>query len=376
MENEQSTYQLVTIEEMREMFSAEEEYGIPSHYELQKDEQTGLYTNDLFALGGNGILRDHYVMEQLLANAQQVDWRKVSNCYDASTIGYIEYVARNPLVWEKRLPDALHWKYVLSGRIASEKSIKNERQWWEFPLRENEDIKWFVENLPTPLYNGFYDQPWGVPSDMILWNYFISDREEEIKMYKRCTAYYRNNPDVRFEATTEEKEKIYLNTQALFNNLNYVVQTFGESKAVELIRQLQTDWKCMTSLKLFGANKVCKEHIEEFRLFLFEGLDRYINIWEHTETPLGSTPSLSTRFSLLTDTCRKEKKVDAVESEIRAACHGTAVGLWKILRTNAALKYIEPLEPWNATDLYRVISNYFGDLPFKERNFRDARNKK
>lgn len=80
-------------------------------------------------------------------------------------------------------------------------------------------------------------------------------------------------------------------------------------------------------------------------------------------------------FPHITQKCIAEKRVEAVDAEIRAACKGTAEGLWRTLWNNENLGYIV-VEPINATTLYKDIESFYGKLPFKERQFRSARNKR
>ena len=81
-----------------------------------------------------------------------------------------------------------------------------------------------------------------------------------------------------------------------------------------------------------------------------------------------------TEFSLLTEQCRRENKVSSVEAELSAACKGTAVELWRVIRTNEALGYLSA-NRLSTAKVYRAFTDYFGDLPYTERNFRDARDK-
>ena len=80
-------------------------------------------------------------------------------------------------------------------------------------------------------------------------------------------------------------------------------------------------------------------------------------------------------FPFLTQKCYEEQRVELVEAEIRAACKGTAEALWRALWNNENLGYVE-VEHIDATTLYRTIENWYGQLPYKERNFRDARKKR
>ncbi len=80
-------------------------------------------------------------------------------------------------------------------------------------------------------------------------------------------------------------------------------------------------------------------------------------------------------FSHITQKCIAEKRVEAVEAEIRAACKGTAEGLWRTLWNNENLGYVV-VQPVDATTLYRDIENHYGKLPYSDRQFRSARNKR
>lgn len=80
-------------------------------------------------------------------------------------------------------------------------------------------------------------------------------------------------------------------------------------------------------------------------------------------------------FKHITPKCVAEKRVEAVEAEIRAACNGTAECLWRTLWNNENLGYLV-VEPIDATTLYRDIEKHYGKLPYSERQFRSARNKR
>lgn len=83
----------------------------------------------------------------------------------------------------------------------------------------------------------------------------------------------------------------------------------------------------------------------------------------------------SDHFPFLTKKCYEEKRVEYIDAEFRAACKGSAESLWRTLWSNENLGYAE-VEPYDAATLYRGIEKWYGKLPYKERNFRDARNKR
>lgn len=80
-------------------------------------------------------------------------------------------------------------------------------------------------------------------------------------------------------------------------------------------------------------------------------------------------------FPYLTKKCIEQKRVDTVEAEIQAARKGTAETMWRTLWNNENLGYLE-VGPVDATTLYKAIEKWYGKLPYKERNFREARNKR
>ena len=89
------------------------------------------------------------------------------------------------------------------------------------------------------------------------------------------------------------------------------------------------------------------------------------------EKPVSNTE----HFPYLTKKCFDENRVNTVEAEIQSARKGTAEDMWRTLWNNENLGYVE-VEYIDATTLYRAIEKWYGKLPYKERNFRDARNKR
>lgn len=93
-------------------------------------------------------------------------------------------------------------------------------------------------------------------------------------------------------------------------------------------------------------------------------------------TPVEDKPEQKSEyFPYLTKKCIEQKRVDTVEAEIQAARKGTAEDMWRTLWNNENLGYLE-VEPVDATTLYKAIEKWYGKLPYKERNFREARHKR
>ena len=79
-------------------------------------------------------------------------------------------------------------------------------------------------------------------------------------------------------------------------------------------------------------------------------------------------------FPLLTKKCVQDNRVEQVEAELRAACKGTAPALWKTIHFNETMGYLATAD-LQAAEIYRCFEDYFGKLPYTDRNFRDARSK-
>ena len=93
-------------------------------------------------------------------------------------------------------------------------------------------------------------------------------------------------------------------------------------------------------------------------------------------TPVENKPEQKSEyFPYLTKKCCDDKHVTSVEAEIQAARKGSAETMWRTLWNNENLGYLE-VEPVDATTLYRAIEKWYGKLPYTERNFRGARNKR
>ena len=360
-------YQLVTIEEMRELAKSEN-YALDEK-ELKFEEWSG---NDLkctihIEWWKPNLLRDHLLLEECMSR-DDIDWRFTTHAYDFRMIAYMRYLWYNPLVWVP-IPDEFQNKRLIAGRVAEERYVKRDDYYkYGTPISYDfgyEMLDWFIRKMPKFDGSEIYD--------VFEANYIIPDI---------CWWSYLTTDDGALRISIMQGGPFDLSLLQLFSpnifayNMRQIAEVYGGEKAAEIVRLFRKDWNRLVALKLFNIDKLTPEQVEKFRACLFEGMDYYLEQWEAESVPEQESNENPAHCPLITEKCRKEKKVDSVEAEIRAACHGTAVGLWKTLRTNEALEYIEPLAPWKATDLYQTITGYFGALPFKERNFRDARNKR
>lgn len=368
MENE---YQLVSIDEMREMLYDKAYIGVIGETELRDGLIGGGFGAEFICWWRPNLLRDHLLVEECMSR-DDINWQYTTHAYDYRTIAYIRYLWYNPLVWIP-IPEDITKKYFVSGRMAEERFIERldpvnydtPKNNPINPMIHTKMLDWFAEKLP-----------------ILDWNANIDIFEEKDLLYDICFWKYLTTDDRPLMSSIRDGGKFDLSLVQLFSpsifleNIKTIAERQGKTRAAEIVRLFRKDWQRIVAMKFFDIDKISKDQVEDFRACLFEGMDYYLEQWEAETVPQNETKDKTACFPLITEQCRKEGKVDSVDTEIRAACRGTAVGLWKTLRTNAALDYIEPLETWNAAELYRTIEHYYGELPFKERNFREARNKK
>ena len=367
MDSEQTQYQLLTIEEMRELAKSEA-YKVPEK-ELEfcgKDDPDGEYTWHIRWNKPN-LLRDHLLVEECL-DKFLINWKYTTNVYDPCTIAYIKYLWYHPLVWVP-ISDELKKGRIIVGRVAEERFVQRySYEVEDSPIgRANylPFLDWFADKLPIadgtePLY--FFDYKFS-SLDIIQWYYLT------------------RNPHKMYSATWGKNGKfdpsllVPFDLREFLFNLQIIAERKGGARAAEIVRLIRKDWKRITTMKFFDIGKMSPEQIEEFRVGLFEGMDYYLEQWD-AETSQQKTPNIKPDiFEFITDQCRKEGKVESVEAELRAASKGTAVAMWKTIRTNEALGYLSTKDV-AASKIYKALTAYYGVLPYNERNFRDARNKK
>ena len=192
-------------------------------------------------------------------------------------------------------------------------------------------------------------------------NMLLEDRdpdfEEGVTIYNR----FLKSAQERFE-----EEDFLMDTSSLIAQLKEKEETITQQS--QTIRQLQQTITTMeekyTQINIGTQNNNCT-------------INNITYVMPATQSePQDITPEQGHEyFKHLTQKCIDEKRVEAVEAEIKAACKGTAEGLWRTLWNNENLGYVV-VAPIDATTLYRDIENRFGNLPFKERQFRSARNKR
>jgi len=303
------------------------------------------------------LLYRHIEAEELLVrDFDDIAWNEVrykSYCY------YKLYeLWMHPLVWADSLED----KYsVIDGRIAKEG--KRSFFYWDLDvinnyLRNNE----LCEFADNPLLYKSFDRDYLDFVGIHSWRSITRDYSAiDKKMAKGG----------RFSMEDYKLGKEY-DAACLRENLVIISRKRGVKRAAELLQMLQKEWPTLKRWKIY-MDDMSKEEIEEFEEVLMKGFDDLLAEWEEDKEEEVVTEGK--RFEFITDQCRKEGKVEAVEAELRAAAQGTAVAMWKTIRTNEALGYLSTKDV-AASKIFKALTAYFGELPYNERNFRDARNKR
>ena len=273
----------VTIDEMKKLLRSRIKNGqIYELHELEFDKQSGLYYTNYFSWGDN-LLQLHLLAEQCIINIKMIDWLRTTDSYDTDTMQRILDLMQNPLVWIDDIPDELETKFIVTGRVATEKS--SEERYIMSPCNDlffdwiAARREWFANKLPKamdiPTYSGY-----NVPKDMIVWDRLLTD---PIKKWHSLHL----NPDKKYilgNAIWPYCSPLYIRRE-----INSIYDHFGAQKAAQIVRLLREDWQDIKVLKLFGIDELTPEQIEEFRQCIFEGMDRSLRAWDD-ETPKAETP--------------------------------------------------------------------------------------
>lgn len=240
----------LSIEEMRDLFNNRaKEPGCHACYyiDLAIDEQSGLYYVDHDFTLCDDLLTNHILAEQLYANRDKVDWKRVTNCFDHEILNKIQETLDTPLVWVPT--EDIGDRCVVVGKVASElyppenMPIDEERSIY-YKLRD-EGLLWFADTLPTikDIYDtSRYDK---MPEGMILWDRLMQG-----------------------------------GFITLHDRMEFIVKNRGYAKAVEIIELFRAAWGDIMVLRLFNLWKLDKHELESRRLELFDRLDPYLRGWK------------------------------------------------------------------------------------------------
>ncbi len=359
---------ILTVDELKQ-FAKREKYQPKDAKVLNfhKNEENGLlYTHAIGAPWANDLI-SHLLMEMCIQDLDKYDWPLMTDYYDYRRIAEYVLIWLTPYTWLKEEEVDLSG-YLVDGRVALSKYDK---------FRRDDVYKWAINMLNE--------------RELFLGDHIISHNDDTVfeggKTLKGMNrwALLTTNPrkyiqfvfeNGRCPGSEEKEGKIsYFDTEYFRNNIQNIATIKGPDKAAKVVRALRKDWKPIVFFKLCNIDKISDKQVEDFHQLLFDGMDYYLEQWDAESpqtSPSGSKPAA---FEFITDQCRKEGKAETLEAELKAASNGTAVAMWKTIRTNEALGYLSTMNV-AASKIYKALTGYFGTLPYNERNFRDARNKR
>ena len=282
-------YQLVTVEEMREMLHDEAYVDISGETELCDGLIGGGFGAEFICWWRPNLLRDHLLVEECMSR-DDINWHYTTHAYDYRTIAYIRYLWYNPLVWIP-IPEDITKKYFVSGRIAEERFVKRLDPYYHETPKNNPIsslihttmLDWFAEKLPK-----------------LDWTTKIDIFEEKDLIFDICFWKYLTTDDRPLMTSIWDGGKFDLSLVQLFSpsifleNMKTIAHRQGKTRAAEIVRLFRKDWQRIVGMKFFDVDKVSKEQIEDFRSCLFEGMDYYLEQWE-AEQPKQPKPKKEQR---------------------------------------------------------------------------------
>ena len=234
--------------------------------DLLRDEETGKYYVEHSFSFNDDLLYNHLLAEELYEHRAEVDWVRVTDGYDPRIVGQISHLLTSPLVWYE-VPQFISQRFVVTGGLAGEYDgyiSGGDRLMLCNNLAETCPL-WFVDTMPTKKDIRMSFHYHRVPDDMVLWDRLMMG-----------TCRYEIPKDL-----TSPQKPIYRPwSYDLQDNLKRIVKHRGVLKAIEIVEQLRADWPDIVAMKLFEFGKMSASEVEDFRLGLFEGLERTLRGWK------------------------------------------------------------------------------------------------
>ena len=367
-------YQLVSLEEMRELlteeaYKPEELEDVPA--ELLMDEKSKLYYTDYFASEDRNLILDHLFAEECIRHWDRLDQMRTFDAYNPYIIARIIRLYQHPLVWQK-LPKKLREKYVITGRFAAE--VENESRLPDDLLvdiiatTEKNRVEWFAFSFDEVKQQSCWSEedcfPGAKPNNMPDWSLITTN-------FNILTAT---------EEGESKKLHVDLKTMEVWDkdkfeqNLRMVYSDDGAEKTLEIVRALRNDWKYIIAKQLFNIDKLSAEELEEFRRFLFEGLDYEVSQWEKEVADEASQEDADTAQEEPCCLFTKKAKKEGKEAEIIEALKNAMSG-----RKDKARALVDEVRIWqkegyldsnfNAKVMYDGLK-VLVSLPFLYGNFR------
>ena len=283
----------LTIDELKE-FAKKEQYKPRNAdiLEFQKNEENGLlYTQAIYTPWGNDLI-SHLLMEICIQDLDKYDWPLMTDYYDYRRIADYIMIWLTPYTWLEEKDSGIYG-YLIEGRLAAAEYDK---------FRRDDVYKWAKKMLED--------------RTTFLGGYFISRNEDSIfeegralkgmnlwsllttNPYKYIQFVFENG---RHPVEEEEEGKIsYFDPDYFHGNMEKIADEFGPEKATKVVKDLRKDWKHIVCFKLFNIDKISDQQVEDFRKFLFEGMDYYLEQWgeKQTKEPAKQCNNLEDLFTL------------------------------------------------------------------------------
>lgn len=354
---------LVTLEEMYDILMRDE------YKEFREEHDVKLVTLEdgtrRLSRIINGYIVDHLPLlyrhieaeEMIVRDFNDEAWRDLD--YRSYAYYKLYELWKRPLVWVNPFKEK---DSVIDGRIAKEGDYRPFFEWhldYIIDYLRDKDLSAFADN--PPIYTAHKRDS----LDFLGLHSWIAITRDYSAIDKKI--------DIGGCFSIEDYKLVKdYNAACLRENLVIISKVREAKRSAELLRMLQAEWPTLKRWKI-EMDDMSKEEIEEFEEVLMNGFDDLLAEWEKDKVEEKVVMG-GKQFSFLTDVCTAEGKEAKVISELRAACKGTAPALWKVIRTNEALGYLGTRD-LEASVIYRTFTEYFGKLPYTERNFRDARGK-
>lgn len=336
MEDE-NKYQLVTLEEMRELAKSENYSLDDAELKFEKWGCSNLKNNIHIKWWKPNLLRDHLLLEECMSR-DDIDWGTTTHSYDFRMIAYMRYLWYNPLVWVP-IPEEEKNERIIDGRVAEERFVnRDEPESWT-PVSYNfcdEMLDWFARNMPKfdgqeviDVFEGDF-----VTHDICLWNYLTTD-DTALRLS------IMHGGDFNLSLLQIFSPQIFV------QNMMNIAVFCGGAKAADIIQLFRKDWTRIVTLKLFDIGKLSKEEIEDFRTCLFEGMDYYLERWNEEASACKEPEKITQK----TPSCRYIDKDKLVETgihtleeftdKLRKACEQDAKYLGDFLTKYYKLGYLD-----------------------------------
>lgn len=289
---------MLTMKELRALLKKEpykpqrEDEHFPDHLIL--DEKTGMYYTDFFA-----FRRTHMILGNILAEecmmCENLNWERVTDNYSPYVIARIEYVCTHFLAWQEISPELVK-RMVIKGKIALPVSDNKypyelftdfsfdwlaDRVVWlaDFVIKHWDRKKSIDSNFGSAhTEDGSSESIWQHDDKIhFKWNYIAHD-------YK-VSGYDVND----YDPYAAHGEVEYWDKSTCLDCFDIIHDKRGLEVVTKVLNAFRQDWRRITTFNEYNLGKISDEKKEEFRHFLFEEMDYYIDEWTKDEKALNQS---------------------------------------------------------------------------------------